>query len=273
VEAGLVNEAGKVIARGKTTLAAGTISFNAGDTTIPAPAGAFGQIDFPRVNIEDLTPTLTVVIAGVNGIAARQISETGYMRIAPGDLARREQEQERRMAAAGFVYIEGGSFQMGSADGYSDERPVHTVTAGNFYMGKYTVTQKEWAEVMGNNPSAFKGDNLPVEQVSWYDAVEYCNRRSEKEGLAPAYTIDKGQRDPNNTSEYDTLKWRVTWNREANGCPRRRNGSTPPGAGVKIPINMPGETARTAWRGIKVTAAAGLIRWGQNNRMVWASMT
>jgi formylglycine-generating enzyme required for sulfatase activity len=54
-------------------------------------------------------------------------------------------------------------------------------------MGKYEVTQKEWQEVMGNNPSYFKGDNLPVEQVSWSDAVEYCNKLSLKEGLTPAY--------------------------------------------------------------------------------------
>jgi formylglycine-generating enzyme required for sulfatase activity len=54
-------------------------------------------------------------------------------------------------------------------------------------MGKYEVTQKEWAEIMGTNPSNWKGDNLPVEMVSWNDAVEYCNRRSLKEGLTPAY--------------------------------------------------------------------------------------
>jgi formylglycine-generating enzyme required for sulfatase activity len=76
---------------------------------------------------------------------------------------------------------------MGSTSGDSDEKPVHTVTVGNFYMGKYEVTQKEWVAVMGGNPSNFKGDNLPVERVSWNEAVEYCNKLSLREGLTPAY--------------------------------------------------------------------------------------
>jgi formylglycine-generating enzyme required for sulfatase activity len=89
---------------------------------------------------------------------------------------------------AGFVRVEGGTFRMGSANGGDDdERPVHTVTLTSFYMGKYEVTQKEWVEIMGANPSHFKGDTLPVEQVSWHDAIEYCNKRSLREGLTPAY--------------------------------------------------------------------------------------
>jgi formylglycine-generating enzyme required for sulfatase activity len=54
-------------------------------------------------------------------------------------------------------------------------------------MGRNEVTQGEWEEIMGNNPSRFKGARLPVERISWYDAIEYCNKRSEKEGLTPAY--------------------------------------------------------------------------------------
>lgn len=61
----------------------------------------------------------------------------------------------------------------------------------DFYIGKYPVTQKQWKKIMGNNPSYFKGDNLPVEQVSWYDVIEYCNKRSEKEGLEKVYTYRK----------------------------------------------------------------------------------
>jgi formylglycine-generating enzyme required for sulfatase activity len=66
----------------------------------------------------------------------------------------------------------------------------HQVTVSGFYIEKYEVTQKEYQEVMGTNPSYFKGDNLPVENVSWHDAVEYCNKRSQREGLTPAYTIN-----------------------------------------------------------------------------------
>ncbi|MDR1420351.1 MAG: SUMF1/EgtB/PvdO family nonheme iron enzyme [Treponema sp.] len=119
-----------------------------------------------------------------------------------------------------MVRIQGGMFTMGSPasePGRGDNELRHQVTVGSFYMGKYEVTQREYAALMGNNPSNFKGDTLPVEQVSWYDAVEYCNKRSILEGLAPAYTINKGRRDPNNQSGYDDLKWTVTWKGNANG--------------------------------------------------------
>jgi formylglycine-generating enzyme required for sulfatase activity len=105
----------------------------------------------------------------------------------------------------GFVRISGGTFAMGSpsseADRDSDE-VQRRVTVSGFYMGRYEVTQREWAEVMGSNPSEFKGDNLPIEKVSWHDVIDYCNRRSQREGLTPVYTRSG-----------DT----VTWNRGANG--------------------------------------------------------
>ena len=92
--------------------------------------------------------------------------------------------ENARMEQKGFLFVAGGSFQMGTNNGRSNEKPVHRVTVGSFYMGKYEETQKQWCEVMGSNPSYFKGDNLPVENVSWYDAVEYCNALSRKEGFA-----------------------------------------------------------------------------------------
>jgi formylglycine-generating enzyme required for sulfatase activity len=84
----------------------------------------------------------------------------------------------------GFVLVEGGTFLMGDSD---IAKPVHTVKVKSFYMGKYEVTQKEWQEIMETDPSYFKGEKLPVEQVNWYEAIEYCNRRSQKEGLKPCY--------------------------------------------------------------------------------------
>jgi formylglycine-generating enzyme required for sulfatase activity len=97
---------------------------------------------------------------------------------------------EETPVPAGFVRVKGGTFQMGSNDGERDEKPVHTVTVKSFNISKYQVTQKEWQEVFvaGYNPSNFKGDKRPVENVSWYDAVDYCNRRSIKEGLTPVYS-------------------------------------------------------------------------------------
>ncbi|MDR1972001.1 MAG: formylglycine-generating enzyme family protein [Treponema sp.] len=90
-------------------------------------------------------------------------------------------------AADPMVLVEGGTFRMGSTNGEAYERPVHTVKLNSFYMGKYEVTQEEWMELMDFNPSNFKGDNLPVENVHWFEAVEYCNKLSLKEGLNPAY--------------------------------------------------------------------------------------
>jgi formylglycine-generating enzyme required for sulfatase activity len=87
-----------------------------------------------------------------------------------------------------MIFVKGGTFQMGSNNGYSNEKPVHSVTVSDFYIGKYEVSQKEWKEIMGSNPSYWKGDNLPVENVSWYDAVEFCNKKSNKEGLTRCYT-------------------------------------------------------------------------------------
>lgn len=91
------------------------------------------------------------------------------------------------------------------------------ITLPDFYIGKYEVTQKEWTELMGANPAQFKSNLSPVEMVSWYDAVEYCNKRSAKEGLTPYYNIDRTRKDPNNKSENDTLKWTVTVKEGANG--------------------------------------------------------
>lgn len=125
-----------------------------------------------------------------------------------------------RPVSEGFVHIQGGTFMMGSPMNEPDrnrDETQHRVTLSSFYMGKYEVTQKEWRDVMGTNPSEFKGDDLPVECVNWYDAVEYCNTRSRKEGLSPAYTIDKGRSDPNNSNYFDDMRWLVTWNRNANG--------------------------------------------------------
>jgi len=77
-----------------------------------------------------------------------------------------------------MVFVQGGTFTMGcTAEQGNDcndwEKPAHQVTLSNFSIGKYPVTQKEWVSVMGSNPSQFKGDNLPVERVSWNDAQEF----------------------------------------------------------------------------------------------------
>ena len=90
--------------------------------------------------------------------------------------------------AVEMVYVEGGSFAMGSNYGEENEKPVHSVTVSSFYIGKYEVTQKEWKKIMGTNPSYDEDKQQPVEHVSWYEAVDFCNKLSEKEKLTPCYT-------------------------------------------------------------------------------------
>ena len=80
-----------------------------------------------------------------------------------------------------LVKIPAGSFKMGSNQADS-EKPIHDVMLKEFWMGKYAVTQKQWQAVMGDNPSQFKGENLPVERVSWHSARAFCRKLSEKTG-------------------------------------------------------------------------------------------
>ena len=75
-----------------------------------------------------------------------------------------------------FVKIPAGSFQMGSNDGYVNEKPVHHVTIKSFQMMTTEITKAQWKTVMGNNPSNFQGDNLPVDNVSWNNCQEFIKK-------------------------------------------------------------------------------------------------
>jgi formylglycine-generating enzyme required for sulfatase activity len=87
--------------------------------------------------------------------------------------------------------IPAGEFRMGSTE-YDSEKPIHLVTISRpFYLGVCPVTQGEYMQLIKKNPSHFSGnDRLPVENVSWFEAVAFCNELSRKEGLKPFYTIN-----------------------------------------------------------------------------------
>ena len=85
-----------------------------------------------------------------------------------------------------MVPIEGGTFGMGG-DRSDDEKPVHKVLLSSFEMCVYPVTQGLYEELMGNNPSRFPGSDRPVECVSWYDSVQFCNALSEATSYDPYY--------------------------------------------------------------------------------------
>ena len=127
-----------------------------------------------------------------------------------------------------MVEITGGTFTMGNnatpvgtyGSGAGREAPAHSVTVDAFYMGKYQVTQAQYKDVMGSKTFAFTGNNLPAINVSWYDAVDFCNKLSVLEGLTPAYTINTtiGSDSNNSANEAnDPYKYLVTLNISANG--------------------------------------------------------
>jgi len=119
-----------------------------------------------------------------------------------------------------IVSIPAGTFTMGSTESgsYIDERPQHSVTLSSFKMGKYQVTQAQWEAVMGSNPSSFSSNpqageiqsKRPVERVSWYDTLVFCNKLSAIEGLSPAYRIN-GSTDPTVWGTVPTNN-NTTWN-------------------------------------------------------------
>ena len=123
---------------------------------------------------------------------------------------------------AGMVLIPAGSFQMGnqSSNGLPDELPVHTVEVSAFYLDQFDVTKALWDDVKtwgaskgftdlpaGEGQSAFH----PVNKVSWYAAVKWCNARSEKEGLTPLYHTDAGQTNVYKTGNIDLAENFVNW--------------------------------------------------------------
>jgi len=111
-----------------------------------------------------------------------------------------------------MVCVPKGSFKMGiDAIVQEGEGPQHDVTLTNdYYISRYEVTQALFESVMGYNPSVFKGPNLPVETVNWYEAVEFCNKLSEQEGLTPVYKLEN--RKPATGYPITHMKVTVNWN-------------------------------------------------------------
>ncbi|GAB1467501.1 hypothetical protein MASR2M64_01720 [Candidatus Cloacimonadota bacterium] len=101
---------------------------------------------------------------------------------------------------AGFAYVAGGTFNDGTSD----------VSLSSFYLGKYELTQAEYQAVMGTNP-AFGygvGSAYPVYYVSWFNAIEYCNRRSMLEGITPCYSYSSYGTNPDS--------WPTGWDTNSN---------------------------------------------------------
>ena len=105
-----------------------------------------------------------------------------FLLVASFSLAREQEE---------FIIIPDTSIQRIDA---KTEIPVD-IQVSRFIIGKTEVTQAQFEEVMNDNPSFYKGTNKPVERLSWWDAIRYCNERSIQEGLEPCYDLSTGKCD------------------------------------------------------------------------------
>jgi formylglycine-generating enzyme required for sulfatase activity len=128
-----------------------------------------------------LSLTLVLVLALCS--ACSRVEPGGQTEV-PGD--------ENPAAAVEMVLVPGGWFEMGSARNVELDEPLHKVHLSPFYIDAHEVTQGEYERVMGKNPSRWKGEKNPVEQIRWAGAIEYCNVRSRLEGLQPAYDPKTG---------------------------------------------------------------------------------
>jgi formylglycine-generating enzyme required for sulfatase activity/uncharacterized caspase-like protein len=153
----------------------------------------------PSSKVEPSTPPsrpnpLAPVIALPRGVDPSRLSvydfttasvdSMGNVRKSAGAPTQRYAEDLGNGIRLEMTAVRGGTFMMGSASGNGAEIPPHQVTVGDFWVGKYEVTQAQWFMVMGTNPSSFKGNDLPVENVTWEDAKEFCRRFNAKLGLS-----------------------------------------------------------------------------------------
>lgn len=104
-----------------------------------------------------------------------------------------------------LVLIKNKAFMLGSPENEflrENDEKQYKIVLPSFYMSKYPVTQQEYKRIMGNNPSTYIGEDLPVHDVTWYDAINYCNALSKNKGLTPAYTVADNK---------------IIWNQNADG--------------------------------------------------------
>lgn len=129
---------------------------------------------------------------------------TALAAISTSPLAKQTQLTEVEM-----VTVKGGEYLMGSLASKFErqkDETQHRVKVNDFILARYEVSQKLYRKVMSNNPYAHQNEELPVENVSWFEGARFCNVLSKREGLAEAYLIREKDGDP-----------KVSWNRSANG--------------------------------------------------------
>ena len=165
-----------------------------------------------------------------------------------------------------MVFVQGGTFEMGDHfdEGWSQEFPVHSVTLDNFYISGYEVTQAEYEAIVGNNPASGYGvgDNYPVYNVSWFDAVTFCNLKSQQEGLTPCYDLNdwicdfsaNGYRLPTEAEWEYAARGGINWedNYRYSGCLDENDlmdyawyfGNSSPNSSHEVGTKLPNQLAR-----------------------------
>ena len=159
----------------------GTVKVKKGDKRTKAISGD-GRKPKPKLGwIASGVVILFVILAGVIYVGGKEEPKPSFI----------ETEGGFTMKYKGIdfdmVYVPGGTFTMGATAEQGDEasdweKTAHSVTLSGYYIGKYEVTQAQWKAIMGNNPSSFKGDNLPLENVSWKDCQKFIEKLNKLTG-------------------------------------------------------------------------------------------
>lgn len=132
---------------------------------------------------------------------------------------------DNRFLEKDFIFIKSGKFMMGDnlGIGDSDELPCHDVELNSFVISKYPVLFKEFdsycksVNIKTPDDEGWGRENRPVINISWYEAVEFCNWKSRQSGCSACYNINKKIHDPKNLNKYDELKWSIKCDFNANG--------------------------------------------------------
>jgi formylglycine-generating enzyme len=148
-----------------------------------------------------------------------------------------------------MILVQGGTYTMGDVwgDGHTDETPTHEVTVSDFYIGKYEVTQEIYTSLMANNPSGFLTSDYPVESVSWYDAIAFCNALSDSAGFDRVYTINAADVTADFSKNGYRLPTEAEWEYAA-----RSGGSD-----------------NEKWSGTNIQSELGDFAWFRDNSYTW----
>lgn len=154
---------------------------------------AAGKASATGTSVSLIMKKFDAMAAKVAGVTVR--TETGMAvksASASSEVPQSSWVQKEPSCYYGMKLRPAGTFEMGSTS-KSDEQPVHLVTLSSFYVDSTEVSQQEYSRLMGKNPSHYKGGSLTVEQVSWFDAIKYCNARSRESGLGIVYDENTGE--------------------------------------------------------------------------------